>query len=88
MKKQLINISVMQSAKVLAVMFFLLSCPLVLLIMVPMAFSPQPEPPIFVLFVMPILYGVFGFLFAWFAAWLYNIVAAKLGGIEVTFKEV
>ena len=88
MKKQLINISAMQSAKVLAVMYFLLSIPLVVLIMVPMAFSPRPGPPMVLLIAMPILYGVFGFLFTWFAAWLYNNVAAKLGGIEVTIKDV
>lgn len=88
MKKQLINITPMQSAKVLAVMYLVLSLPFVMLVMVPMAFSPQAEPPAILLIVMPLLYGAFGFLFTWFAAWVYNHVAAKLGGIEVTFMDV
>jgi len=33
--------------------------------------------------VFPILYGVMGFVFAALAATVYNLVAAKIGGIEV-----
>lgn len=35
------------------------------------------------LFIFPILYGVMGFILGFIGAWLYNIVAARIGGIEV-----
>ncbi len=31
----------------------------------------------------PILYGIIGFISAWIGAWLYNIVASKVGGIQI-----
>jgi hypothetical protein len=31
----------------------------------------------------PILYGMMGFVFALIGAWLYNLVASKVGGIEI-----
>jgi hypothetical protein len=33
--------------------------------------------------VCPILYGAMGFLSALIGAWLYNLVASKVGGIEI-----
>lgn len=32
---------------------------------------------------LPLLYGCFGFVFALVGAWLYNIVAGMVGGIEL-----
>jgi hypothetical protein len=31
----------------------------------------------------PIFYGAIGFIFALLGAWLYNIVAARVGGVEI-----
>jgi hypothetical protein len=31
----------------------------------------------------PLLYGLFGFIITLIAAWIYNIVAARTGGIEI-----
>ena len=36
----------------------------------------------------PILYGVLGALVNAFMAWMYNVVAARLGGIEIEFDDV
>src|ERR1700736_1394021 len=38
---------------------------------------------IFMCIVMPILYGIFGFIFGAIWAFVYNLVAARMGGIEV-----
>ncbi|MBI1970657.1 hypothetical protein HYS47_02845 [Candidatus Woesearchaeota archaeon] len=35
----------------------------------------------------PILYAGFGFVFGALYAWLYNVFAAKMGGIEMTFEK-
>ncbi|HEX6832984.1 MAG TPA: hypothetical protein VF132_05570 [Rudaea sp.] len=35
------------------------------------------------LFILPIFYGVCGFIFGALAAWLYNIIAGMVGGIEI-----
>ncbi len=33
--------------------------------------------------VFPIFYGILGFVFALIGAWLYNLIASKVGGIQV-----
>jgi hypothetical protein len=33
--------------------------------------------------VCPIFYGAMGFVFALIGAWFYNLVASKVGGIEI-----
>jgi hypothetical protein len=37
---------------------------------------------------MPVLYALFGFLFALAGAWLYNVAASMVGGFEFTTAEV
>ena len=39
------------------------------------------------LFLAPILYGVLGALVNALMAWIYNIVAERLGGIEITLED-
>jgi hypothetical protein len=39
------------------------------------------------LILAPILYGVLGALVNAFMAWLYNLVAARLGGIEISLED-
>ena len=38
--------------------------------------------------VIPFMYAGLGFLFGALLSWFYNLVAAKLGGIEVEFGEM
>ncbi|MCL4814029.1 MAG: hypothetical protein KJ061_16170 [Vicinamibacteraceae bacterium] len=52
-----------------------------------------PQPPLFgVLFgigailVMPIFYGVLGFVTTLIGAWLYNLAAGVVGGVEIEVK--
>jgi hypothetical protein len=37
--------------------------------------------------IFPVLFAVFGFLFGALSAWLYNVVAGWVGGIEVEFEK-
>ncbi|MGY4884413.1 MAG: DUF3566 domain-containing protein [Nanobdellota archaeon] len=37
--------------------------------------------------VIPVIYGVLGFIIGVIGAWLYNIVAKKVGGIEVELSK-
>ena len=38
------------------------------------------------LLVAPIAYGIFGFLMVALMCWLYNVVATRIGGIEVELQ--
>jgi hypothetical protein len=82
MKNQLLHISVFQSAKVMAVLYFVISIPIVLIMAIPTLMLHQPGPGLFMLILMPILYMIFGFLFSALGAWVYNLVAARIGGFE------
>lgn len=35
------------------------------------------------IFILPIVYGLLGFLGALFSAWLYNVLAGAVGGVDV-----
>lgn len=87
MKKQIVNVSIMQSAKVMAVLYLVLSLPMVLLMAIPAMMSNDKIPLAMFIF-MPIAYTVFGFLFTVLGAWIYNLVAARIGGFEFTTVEV
>ncbi|SCK15999.1 hypothetical protein [Vogesella sp. LIG4] len=88
MKKRLSKISPLQSAKTLAVLYFLISLPM-LLIMVPvMLLVPGEHQPVGIMVVvLPLLYAVGGFIGTLIAAWLYNLAASWTGGIEITVSE-
>ncbi len=47
----------------------------------------KPEGLISLLFiVLPIFYGIFGFLMVALMCWLYNVVAARMGGVEIELQ--
>ena len=86
MKKQIVRVSPLQSAKVMAALYFVMSIPFVLLMLVlPMGAGGMPK---WALIVMPLFYVVFGFLFSLLGAWVYNLVAGVVGGFEYTTREV
>jgi hypothetical protein len=87
LKKQIINITPIQTAKVFALLYFVMSISFVALMAISFAFTPGPRPPIGILFAMPFIYLVFGFIFTALGAWVYNLVAGWVGGIEYTSTE-
>ena len=88
MKKQITSISPFQTAKVMAVLYFVISLPFVLIMGVAFSFASGQKPAMTgMLVLMPVLYMVGGFIFTIVGAWVYNLVAKWVGGIEFTTSE-
>jgi len=87
MKKQIVNVSAVQAGKVIAALYFVCSFPVLLLMGVSSMFSAQSF-PVLLMIAMPVLYAAIGFVFTVIGALLYNLVAARVGGIEFTTREV
>lgn len=90
MKKQIRRISLMQTAKVIAALSFLVSLPFLLLMAVQMVAMPSRRPPFFggFMLILPFFYAFFGFLVTLFGAWVYNLLAKRIGGVEFTVDDV
>lgn len=41
-----------------------------------------------IVIVAPLLYGIFGFLYGLLLAFIYNLAAGRMGGLELTFEDV
>ncbi|MES2048005.1 MAG: hypothetical protein V4447_06375 [Pseudomonadota bacterium] len=89
MRKQIKSISPLQTAKVMAVLYFVISLPFVLFMFISMSMIPGPRFPMSgMMLLMPVMYLVFGFIFTLVGAWVYNLVAGWIGGIEFTTTEI
>lgn len=88
-KKQLIRISILQSSKILTVLYILMGF-LYTLIGIPMLiFGGQQLHIMGIVYIcMPILMGVLGFVFFVIFAAIYNLLASWLGGFEVEVKDI
>jgi hypothetical protein len=82
MKKQLTRISVLQSSKVFAILYFLFGFFYTFIGIVMVALGGEKGAGIVFIF-MPLLLGVFGFLFFAVFCAVYNLIAGWVGGIEV-----
>lgn len=49
---------------------------------------PDRSMPIVMIVLIPVFYVVFGFLFMALGAWLYNVAAKWVGGIEYVTEDV
>ena len=88
MKKQVVNVSALQSAKVMAALYFVCSFPFIVILALSAFAGEQQSPGLVILILMPVLYAFFGFLFTLIGAWVYNLIAARIGGFEFTTAEV
>lgn len=90
MKKQVVSVSVLQSAKVAAALYLVVSIPMCLLMLIPVMMGQGAGTgfSVVMLILMPVMYTVFGFIFTLIGAWVYNLVAAQIGGFEFTTAEV
>ncbi len=87
MNKQLIRFAPLQTAKVLALLYFLASIPFVLFLLLVMPFTPAPGMGAGFLIAMPFLYALGGFIFTLIGTLFYNLAAKWAGGIEFTTVE-
>ena len=89
MKKQLIRISVLQSSKIVTVLYAIMGL-LYTLISIPMIIFGEGQIRFigWVYFFMPVVLAIFGFIFFCIFAGLYNLLANWLGGIEVEVKDM
>lgn len=88
MKIQIVNVSVGQTAKVLAVLYMVMSLPILVVVAAVGAFSAGIGAVIATLMIAPLIYGIFTFLCTGLVAWLYNVVAGQVGGLEYSIKEM
>lgn len=84
MPQQIRRFGIGQTAKVVAVLYALMGLVFVPIFLVAALFSPKEThfSAAFAL-VLPVLYGVLGFIFTAIACAIYNFVAGLVGGIEV-----
>jgi hypothetical protein len=83
MKKQIIRVSILQSSKIVTILYFLLGF-IYLLIGVPMIIFGNDQLRIMGLIycAMPLLMAIIGFICFVICAALYNLLAQWLGGME------
>ena len=89
MKRRISQISPVRTSLVMAVLYFFITLPIVVLMAVPMFFvrSEMPGFPIALMVALPFIYAFFGFLFTVYGCWVYNFVARFTGGFEYTSDE-
>jgi hypothetical protein len=89
MKKQIIQISILQSSKIMTALYVLMGF-IYTLIAIPMIiFGSGPMRMIGVVYLFgPIFAGIFGFVFFVIFAAIYNALAGWLGGVEVEVKDI
>ncbi len=89
MVQRIRRFSVGQTAKMMGILYALMGLIFAPFFFLVMLFSPQSAPVPFgsvIVLVMPVLYGVFGFVFVALGCALYNWVAGWMGGIEVQME--
>ena len=89
MKKQLIRISILQSSKIMTALYVLMGF-IYTLIGIPMIIFGNNQIRIMgiIYLFMPVIAGVFGWIFFVIFAAIYNLLAKWLGGFEVEIKNV
>jgi hypothetical protein len=89
MKKQVSRISLLQSSKILTALYFLMGF-IYTLIGIPMIIFGAPQFKImgYIYLFMPILMAIIGFICVMIFGALYNVLAKRLGGVEVEITTI
>jgi hypothetical protein len=86
MKTQIVHFSKLQTAKVMAALYLVISIPMMLFVIAPSLYMHQPI-PWGMFWWMPVMYTIMGFVFTFLGSWIYNGIAGLIGGIEFTIAE-
>lgn len=87
MATQIVSINPLQAGKFFAVMYFIIGVVFIPFALVGAIGNPDNAMPFGLLIIFPFLYAVLAFVFVPLFCWLYNKIAERLGGIEVTLRE-
>ena len=85
---QIKSINPFQAAKLLAAMYIAIGVIFIPLVILGDMISPNSEVSIDASLLAPFEYAAGAFLLVPILCWLYNIIAERIGGIEVTLGEV
>jgi hypothetical protein len=88
MKKQIKSVSLVQNAKMVAVLYALMSLPFLAILYAVGGFVNQPGLSLVSGLFFVLIYVVSGFVFALIGGWICNLVASTVGGFEFTTAEV
>jgi hypothetical protein len=88
MKKQIVRISILQSSKIMTALYVVLGF-IYTIIGIPMIiFGDEKLRIVGIIYAaMPVLMGIFGFIFFVIFAALYNLLARLFGGVEFEVKD-
>ena len=88
MRTQIKRISIMQTSKVIAIIYPIFGL-IHTMIGIWMLTSPEQPNWLGMLFLfIPIIIGIFGFIFSIIGCLLYNLIASKVGGVEFILEDV
>lgn len=84
MRVQIRRFSPHQNAKVFAILFAVSSLAFIVPFMLLAGLTAPKDqgPPLFMLFLLPVLYLVLGYVSVAVGCWLYNVMYKHIGGIE------
>ena len=88
MRKRISKVAPVQLGKVFAILYALASIPIALFMLLAGSLGGASGMPMWMVLAIPVVYLVFGFVFTLIAAWLYNLVAGWVGGVEYTTEDV
>lgn len=87
MKKQISRIALRQTAKVIAILVFILMAIISIPIGIYLLFTPERLSAIS-FFILPFIYALLAYIFWVVWGWFYNLIAKRTGGIEFDLKDV
>lgn len=89
MKYQVSYISPVKAGKVVAAASFVVTLFFTIITVFTLLLNAEKEPTynVWYLFFVPFFNALFSFIFGWVTAFVYNIVAKRVGGFELTLQE-